>query len=233
MATLRPPSASFPAQCPPAGPSPMMMTSYSVLMRPPACRGPGEAFPFSPFGALSLRAVRVLFCIDSLAGGGTERSLAELLPPLRARGVAPAVVCLKRAGGEIEDAVSAAFEVRFLRARGRARTALELRRVLSGERPDVLHTHLFEADVLGRLAAARGSASVLTSLVNATYDPARLADPRVPRAKLAAARRIDGWTARHLTDGFHAVSDEVARAAVAALGIPAEKITVIERGRDA
>jgi glycosyltransferase involved in cell wall biosynthesis len=180
----------------------------------------------------SLRAVRVLFCIDSLAGGGTERSLAELLPLLRERGVEPVVACLKRAGGEIEAAVSAAFGVRFLHARGRARRALELRAVLAEERPEVLHTLLFEADVLGRLAAAGGPAAVLTSLVNATYDPSRLADPRISRVKLEAARRVDGWTARHLTDRFHAVSDDVARAAVAALGIPAARITVIERGRD-
>jgi glycosyltransferase involved in cell wall biosynthesis len=82
------------------------------------------------------------------------------------------------------------------------------------------------------VAAVRTAAAVLTSLVNTTYDRARRADPRVSTAKLSAARLADGWTARHLTHHFHAVSDEVRRAAVAALRISPGRITVIERGRD-
>jgi glycosyltransferase involved in cell wall biosynthesis len=65
-----------------------------------------------------------------------------------------------------------------------------------------------------------------------SYDPARLADPNVRPWKLQAARLLDGWTARHLTDHFHAVSWAVKSAAVASLGIDPDRITVIERGRD-
>jgi len=176
--------------------------------------------------------MKVLFAIDGLGGGGTERSLAELLPLIRERGVDPTVVCLKRAGGELEAEVAAGFDVRFLAAAGRAGRARELRRVLAGVRPHLLRTLLFEADLLGRLAAAGTSARVLTSLVNTTYDRSRLGDPRVSAAKLWAARQVDGWTARHLVDHFHAVSDRVRWAAVAALHIPPGSITVIERGRD-
>jgi glycosyltransferase involved in cell wall biosynthesis len=68
--------------------------------------------------------------------------------------------------------------------------------------------------------------------VNTSYDSARLADPRVPPARLWAVKLVDGWTARHLTNHFHAVTEAVKRSAVAALGIPPSRITVIERGRD-
>jgi glycosyltransferase involved in cell wall biosynthesis len=44
---------------------------------------------------------------------------------------------------------------------------------------------------------------------------------------------IDGWTARHLTTHFHAITNAVKAYAVAALGIRPERITVVERGRDA
>jgi glycosyltransferase involved in cell wall biosynthesis len=43
---------------------------------------------------------------------------------------------------------------------------------------------------------------------------------------------IDSWTGRHLTAHFHAVSRAVKESAVRDLGIPADRITVIERGRD-
>src|SRR5262249_16944316 len=72
---------------------------------------------------------------------------------------------------------------------------------------------------------------VLSSLVNTTYDPARRADPNVRAWRLAAVQAVDGWTARHLTDHFHAITRAVADAARAALRIPAERLTVVERGR--
>jgi glycosyltransferase involved in cell wall biosynthesis len=111
----------------------------------------------------------------------------------------------------------------------------DLRRVIANQRPDIVHTTLFDADIPGRLAAWRApecSPVVLSSIVNMSYDPARLADPNVRPWKLQAARLLDGWTARHLTDHFHAVSWAVKSAAVASLGINPDRVTVIERGRD-
>jgi glycosyltransferase involved in cell wall biosynthesis len=60
----------------------------------------------------------------------------------------------------------------------------------------------------------------------------RLGDPNVNRLGLAATRAVDGWTARHLCDHFHAITEAVKQAAVRDLGIAAERITVIPRGRD-
>jgi glycosyltransferase involved in cell wall biosynthesis len=49
---------------------------------------------------------------------------------------------------------------------------------------------------------------------------------------LRLVRAADGWTARHLTTHFHAITHAVKRRAVRDLRIPEERITVIERGRD-
>jgi len=119
-----------------------------------------------------------------------------------------------------------------VRLDGRARG---VRRVIASERPNIVHTTLFEADLAGRLAAWRApgcSPVVLSSIVNTSYDPVRLADPNIRAWKLRAARLIDGWTARHLTDHFHAVSGAVKTATMQALGIDSHRITVVERGRD-
>jgi glycosyltransferase involved in cell wall biosynthesis len=156
-----------------------------------------------------------------------------MLPLLARRGIEPAVVCLERSGNGVEaEVVAAGFDVLFLRSGGPLRRPLELRRIIRAKRPDVVHTVIFESDVTGRIAALGTPAKVVTSLVNTSYDRARVADPRVPRAKLAAVRRIDSWTARLLTHRFHAVSESVKCSCAAELRIPAERIAVIERGRD-
>jgi glycosyltransferase involved in cell wall biosynthesis len=63
------------------------------------------------------------------------------------------------------------------------------------------------------------------------YDPIRLQNRDINRLKLWGVRVLDGWTARHLTTHFHAVSEPVKDATVDALGVSPKRITVIERGR--
>jgi glycosyltransferase involved in cell wall biosynthesis len=180
--------------------------------------------------------VRVLFVIPGLSGGGTERSLRELVPSLVGSGIDVSIAYfVRRAGddtGELERAGAQLHLVTKPRLDGRVR---EIRRLLTLERPDIIHTSLFDADIAGRLAAWRvsgGSPVVLSSIVNTSYDVARLDDPNVRAWKLSVVRAVDGWTARRLANHFHAVSCAVKDAAVEALHIDPESVTVIERGRD-
>lgn len=152
---------------------------------------------------------------------------------LRAAGVAPTVVCLQRRAEGVERQVRAAgFDVRILEATGWAGRIRELRRLLRRERPDVVHTTIFESDVVGRLAAAGTGCTVVSSLVNTSYNSARLGDPNVSALKLWTARHVDGWTARHLTDHFHAISEAVRDASARTLRLDPGRISVIRRGRD-
>ena len=178
--------------------------------------------------------IKVLFVVNGLGAGGAERSLAEMLPPLRQGGVRAVVACLERVEeGVLDEVLRHGFAVRFLSGDHFATRVLELRRMIRTELPDIVHTVIFEATLTGRLATFGTPARVVTTLANTQYDRARLADPRVSRARLWAVRALDGWTARHLTHRFHAVSEAARRSATAALGVPGERITVIERGRDA
>jgi glycosyltransferase involved in cell wall biosynthesis len=176
--------------------------------------------------------MRVLFVIDSLAPGGTERSLAELLPLLVREGVEPVVVCLDRREGVEDQVRDAGVEVRYLPGRRLPVRVRALRRMIREERPDVVHTALLRASLVGRLAGAGTPAVVVTSLVSTPYDPVRLEDPNVSRLGFRVWKVVDVWTSGHLTDHFHAVSGSVKRWAVEALRIPPEKVTVVERGRD-
>jgi len=181
----------------------------------------------------SVLGVRVLYVINGLGTGGTERSLAELLPALRDGGVEPVIACLFHRHEGVHEALAArGFDVRVLPGPGWATRARALRRLVRATGPDLVHTAIFESDVLGRWAARRTSVPVLTSLVNTSYGPARRADPHVRAWRLQAVRAVDGWTARHLTTHFHAVTEAVKEAAVDALHVRADRVTVIERGRD-
>jgi len=176
--------------------------------------------------------VKVLFVINSLGTGGAERSLSEMLPFLCARGIEVRIACLGHREEGVEEAVSGMYDVTFLTGRSLPQRASELRRLIKSERPDIVHSTIFESDLAARLAAIRLPCVVLTSLVNTSYEPERLADPNVVSWKLHATRLVDGLTARHLNDHFHAITKAVADSAVLRLGVDPAKITVVTRGRD-
>jgi glycosyltransferase involved in cell wall biosynthesis len=177
--------------------------------------------------------VRVLYVINGLGTGGSERSLAEMLPRLRDEGVEPVIACLFHRPEGVHASVEAqGFDIRVLPGPRWVTRARALRQLLRATGPELVHTAIFESDTLGRWAARRTPAPVLTSLVNTSYGPARRADPNVRVWRLQAVRAVDGWTARHLTAHFHAVTAAVKAAAVEALHIPADRVAVIERGRD-
>lgn len=111
--------------------------------------------------------------------------------------------------------------------------ALALRRVIVDERPDLVYTALYDADIAGRLAAAGLPVPVMTNLVNTAYDKARAGDPNVSPMRLKVAQLLDGFTARHFTNHFHAISQAVKDSTVEHLGIAPNRVTVVRRGRDA
>jgi glycosyltransferase involved in cell wall biosynthesis len=185
-------------------------------------------------GVKRLRLLLVIPGIDS--GGGAEQSLLELVPELIDTGIEVSVVYMevRPTGneGQLERIGAGLDLVADRRLDGRVRG---VRRVIASRRPDIVHTMLFEADLAGRLAAWRApgcSPIVLSSIVNTSYDPVRFADPNVRPWKLQAVRMVDGWTARNLTDHFHAISCAAKNAAVESLDIDPNRVTVVERGRD-
>jgi len=176
--------------------------------------------------------VKVLFVIDGLGTGGAERSLSEMLPHLERHGIRTTVACLhRRPEGVQDEIVASGFDVRFLRG-NKAGRIRELRALIGSLCPTLIHTAIFEASISARLAAANTGIPLITSLVGTPYGPARLQDPNVTAWKLGIVQAVDGWTSRHLTSAFHAISRPVKDAAVRDLRIPARRITVIPRGRD-
>lgn len=179
--------------------------------------------------------MRVTYVVNALGEGGTERSLADLLPGLRDAGVDIRIVTLRSRGSEgVEPLLrKQGFPIETIGSIGRARTLRRLRRLLKEEEPDIVHSMLFEANLYARLASIGLPVKTLVSLVNTTYSAERMEDPRLNRAKVRSVQALEVALARLRTTHFHAVSTAVQADAEAGLRVRGEKITVVERGRRA
>lgn len=177
--------------------------------------------------------MHVLVVIDSLAPGGTEQSTVAMAVRLRDLGIETTIVTLKRAADGLEGIAQAnGLTVLELTARGPLRQLPELRRIIRQLEPDVVHTALFGADQLGRLAAWHTGVPVLSSLVSTPYDAARLGDPNLQRWKLRVVQALDAATGLLMVSRYHAVSEGASSANARALRVPLDRVTVAERGRD-
>jgi glycosyltransferase involved in cell wall biosynthesis len=95
-------------------------------------------------------------------------------------------------------------------------------------RPDLVHTHLWAADVVGRVAGRLAGVPVISSVHNMQYDPeARADEGGWLRLKRDAALFMDRWTAHLGARRLVAVSEYVRRSAARLLRFPAERIDLV------
>jgi glycosyltransferase involved in cell wall biosynthesis len=176
--------------------------------------------------------MHVLYLIDSLAPGGAERSLAAMAPYLVAGGLRLEVATFHERPGVQAELAAAGVRLHGLGGPGgRVSWVRQAARLLRDRRPELVHTTLFEADVVGRVAASRCHVPVVSSLVNVAYGAEQQAG-EVGRLKLRAAQLVDGITARRVVR-FHAISAHVADLMGRRLHLRRDRIEVIPRGRDA
>lgn len=180
------------------------------------------------------RPLRIVYLIDSLGAGGAERSTAMLLPLLRTRGADVSVVTLYTAAEGSEDSTRAAgIPVTVLSAGGFVARVRALRRILRDTEPDILHTALFSADQVGRLAAVGLNTRVVSSFVNVPRIRAGAAGGGPAHWKIALVNLVDAITCHLFVDRFHAVTPGVASLHERAYRLSRSRISVVERGRPA
>ena len=175
--------------------------------------------------------MRVLYVLDSLAAGGAETSLVHMAPGYRDLGIDLHIAYMK-SQTDLAPALATAgatlHPVALDATRGdRLRALVRLIRRLQ---PDVVHTTLYESDVLGRVAAAATRTPSVTTFANSSYSSDHYSDPSLRSWKLAAAQLTDASTAR-LARGYQAVSPTVADDMARRLFLPRARIDVISRAR--
>ncbi len=178
---------------------------------------------------------RILFLIDTLEMGGTERSLLEICKRLDPLKFTP-IVCSIYQGNQLQEEFEAAgILVEPLNLQGRYQfweARRRLSRLTKSCRPDLIHSMLYRAGILSRILPDSGRIPVLTSLVGIFYDPIILKfNPQLSWWKTQLVKGLDRLTACRCTH-FHSVSESVKESYMRHLHIRADRITVIPRGRE-
>lgn len=176
--------------------------------------------------------MRVLSIIDSLAVGGAEQSLSTLTPHLVQRGIDLHVGHLIDERGVGPELLAGGAHLHSLAGRGGRlfalrRTMATIRRI----RPDLVHTTLFEADLVGRTAARLVGVPVVSSFVTEAYGPEHVHNPEYRWWKVRAAQIADAVTARFVTR-FHAVSASSAAVMSRRLRLTGIDVDIVPRTRD-
>lgn len=175
--------------------------------------------------------MRVVHFIDSLVPGGAERSLAEMTPDLIRLGLQLDVVVLHEGAGLAEEVRSAGAMVKPLGGTNRGDQVRRAIALLRSEPPDLVHTTLFEANLVGRTAARMVRVPVVSSLVSTPYGVEHRSEPGQSASRVRAAQLADMVTAR-LVRRFRAVSEAVKEAFVERLRLRADLVDVIPEGRN-
>lgn len=179
-------------------------------------------FPF-PVREMSEDArLRLAFCVTELDPGGAERALVELVTRLDRTRFAPRVYCLSGRGALVDRLEGAGIETVLLRARSRGDVGVvrRLKNELVRQRPHVLQTWLFHANLAGRLAGWWGGVPVIVSGI------------RVAERRSKWPLRLDRWTQR-LVDAHVCVSESVCEFSERVAGLDQRKLRVIANGVEA
>ena len=175
--------------------------------------------------------MNVLYLISVLAPAGAEQSLVAMAPSLSKLGVRLEVAYLRERPGLHRKLQDVGIEVISLTGRGGAPGRfLRTLRLLRRRQPDVVHTTLTEANLIGRLAGPLAGVPVVSSLVNVSYGPEQLAAPTGSSLGVRVRHLLDAASARFVVR-FHAVTTTVADVMATRLGVPRARIDVVPRGR--
>lgn len=176
-----------------------------------------------------MSSIRITLIITNLATGGAETMLLKLLQNLDRSHFQPTVISLM-GQGEIGPRIAAlGIPVHTLGMRPGIPSLwilVRLARLLRQLRPDVVHTWLYHADLLGGLAARlAGCSQVVWCLRNSNLDKDKT--KRSTLAVVALCVRVSGWVPRLI------VSCSVrARQVHSGMGYVDEKMHLIPNGFD-
>lgn len=169
--------------------------------------------------------------VTEAAGGGVRRHLGYVLPALAEAGLRQGVVISRERGepGLDEDlatwtALGVAVHILPMRRGLSPRDPGQipaLRRLIRTEAPQIVHAHATKAGLLARLAAPPG--------VRRLYSPHSFVFQEMTGVRRFLARSLEGLLARR-TDRYILVSPAEAEIAKRELGIPEERLRVVENG---
>ncbi|WP_423818754.1 glycosyltransferase family 4 protein [Salinimicrobium sp. TIG7-5_MAKvit] len=178
--------------------------------------------------------MKVLFLIDSLQGSGAERSLVDIA--INFTQIEPIFVHIYEGSMLKEDLENKGIKVYSLNL-SRSSSYKDAVKVLVPiylqEQPDVVHSTLYNADMIARkLKSQFPEIPLVGSFVNNSYTPLRYRNKSiVMKLKLWRAYLLDKVSSKKV-DFFISNSQTIKQSEGNALSVPFDKIEVIYRGRN-
>jgi glycosyltransferase involved in cell wall biosynthesis len=174
-----------------------------------------------------MKPVKVMHLIGSMDIGGAEKLTRLIIEALPREEYNSSVCCIKCGGYYADQLKEKGYPVHVLigilkhspvSIINSLKAFWRLYRLLRKERPDILHTHLFSASCLGRIAAkVAGVRRIITTLHRVEY----------PLIQSRIEQLFKGLTTLYITDS-HAAASELSKR----LGIHLSSIMVIYNGID-
>jgi glycosyltransferase involved in cell wall biosynthesis len=176
--------------------------------------------------------MHVVHLIEALGPGGAERLLYTNLKHFDPERVQSTVITVyPHATHWLEPIRALGVPVVCLDCRGPRdipKGVRKLRTWLRENRPDVIHSHLWAANIIGRVAGRFSRTPVISSIHNPDHEAEAWADGAdVSLMKRRAVRELDRWTAHAGCDRMIAVSEYVKQSANRHLGVSLDSIEVV------
>lgn len=167
--------------------------------------------------------INILYFINSLNVGGAERCLVSLIKKINRQKFNVIVCCMRKTGELISEVEKLGIPVITLGYRPFNPVSIyRLSNIIREVKADIVHTQLYEADIIGRLAAKIAQVPVVISSIQNIHwwkSDHKLA----PRIKAA----IDRITVNYCTAKVIAVSDAVKEFHIKQVGYNSRKVTVL------
>ncbi len=179
--------------------------------------------------------IKILHLIPTLSSGGAERQLVNLVTKTERERVDHTVCVINDSTFFASSIRSAGYKVIDFNLSNKhpfIKTRAAFRRVIADEKPDVIHTWLYDANVSARLAAFHSSIPIVTSLQLADYEPDAIHHANWNSRKVRVLRSIDKISAWMTDPYFVACSNFVANSYKKNFGVAGDKIKVIYNSVD-
>jgi len=171
---------------------------------------------------------RVFLLVTGLKRGGAEAQVAQLARGLHGLGLPVEVISLTPGGKFFDELAAGGIQTASLEMDGRPALAVGLARLalrIRSKRPQVVHAHLFHANLLARLMRLAAPIPVVISTLHSVAESGRKS--RSTRGRDIAYRLTDS-----LSDANVAVSREVAEQHVARGAVRVSKLRIVPNGVD-
>lgn len=168
------------------------------------------------------KRLRILQLVSSLTVGGAEQIVLSLAERIDADRFETHVASLSVIGPHSFQAEFERLQIPLLSLKARrlydVDAARQVRQYVQQHQIDLIHTHLTDADIIGRFVGRTLKLPVLSTMHNMPHNYARQRPDRYWLERL---------TARYLTTHLVAVSDAIRRLYIAQWGIPHGRISAV------